>query len=495
MIIIYGIILLFYIVLLFISFKKKNKFDSGSNPFDKAASYLYGKLHRKNLFHSKQIECDLVLTNPGISVKGKDGHGNGQKSYQDHYYIRKISFVLLLIFAGDILAIALWISAQSNNLLVDGKYINRNDYGNGSVEAQLHATIHDNGEESKQEFAIVIEERRYEKEVIQQLAKDVLEILPEMILDSNSSTEEIRHDLNLVQEIEGYPFKITWESDNYALVYSDGTVENENIDQNGEVVSLIAMLSYNGYKEEYIFPVRVLPPIYSREEWLQKEIVKKLNHLEEISEQEEKLILPEIVEEAEIEWREKKEDSSSVLFLLICIGSFGTYFIQDKELHKQAKIRDRQMLLDYPGIVSRLVLYMGAGMTIRNAFRKIAYDYRKQKEESKSIKRYVYEEMLITCYELDGGVSELSAYENFGKRCRLPQYIKFSNLLSQNLRKGSNNLLIVLRQEAVSAFDERKNLAKKLGEEAGTKLLFPMMLMLGIVMLLIIVPAYFSFSV
>ena len=153
------------------------------------------------------------------------------------------------------------------------------------------------------------------------------------------------------------------------------------------------------------------------------------------------------------------------------------------------------MLLDYPGIVSRLVLYMGAGVTIRNAFRKIAYDYKKQKEEGKGIKRYVYEEMLITCYELDGGVSELSAYENFGKRCKLPQYIKFSNLLSQNLRKGSNNLLTVLRQEAVSAFDERKNLAKKLGEEAGTKLLLPMMLMLGIVMLLIIVPAYFSFSV
>ena len=46
----------------------------------------------------------------------------------------------------------------------------------------------------------------------------------------------------------------------------------------------------------------------------------------------------------------------------------------------------------------------------------------------------------------------------------------------------------------LSAFEKQKNMARKLGEEAGTKLLLPMMLMLGIVMVLIIVPAYFSFS-
>ena len=51
------------------------------------------------------------------------------------------------------------------------------------------------------------------------------------------------------------------------------------------------------------------------------------------------------------------------------------------------------------------------------------------------------------------------------------------------------------RQEAGNAFEERKNMARRLGEEAGTKLLLPMMMMLGIVMMLIIIPAYFSFSV
>ena len=133
---------------------------------------------------------------------------------------------------------------------------------------------------------------------------------------------------------------------------------------------------------------------------------------------------------------------------------------------------------------------MGAGMTIRNAFFKMGEDYKKQSNQRK---RYVYEEIAMVCYELQSGRSETEAYDHLGKRCQVQAYMKLSALLSQNIRKGSNDLLRMLRQEADNAFTERKGLAKKLGEEAGTKLLLPMMIMLCIVMVIIIIPAYFSF--
>ena len=47
----------------------------------------------------------------------------------------------------------------------------------------------------------------------------------------------------------------------------------------------------------------------------------------------------------------------------------------------------------------------------------------------------------------------------------------------------------LLEQEAEDAFEERKSMARKLGEEAGTKMLFPMILMLGAVMLILAFPA------
>ena len=64
----------------------------------------------------------------------------------------------------------------------------------------------------------------------------------------------------------------------------------------------------------------------------------------------------------------------------------------------------------------------------------------------------------------------------------------------QNLKKGNKELLSVMQQEAKASFEERRNTARKLGEEAETKLLLPMIVMLAITMLIIIIPAYYSFA-
>ena len=96
--------------------------------------------------------------------------------------------------------------------------------------------------------------------------------------------------------------------------------------------------------------------------------------------------------------------------------------------------------------------------------------------------------------ESQTGVSEADAYENFGKRCSLRQYVRLTALLNQNMKKGSNNLLVSLQQESRDAFETRKNMARRLGEEAGTKVLGPMMLMLGVVLVMIMIPAYLSFG-
>ncbi len=64
--------------------------------------------------------------------------------------------------------------------------------------------------------------------------------------------------------------------------------------------------------------------------------------------------------------------------------------------------------------------------------------------------------------------------------------------MSQNLRKGTKGLTQMLRMEAIQAFEERKARAKRLGEEAGTKLLAPMFLMLAVVLVIVIVPAFLS---
>ena len=92
-------------------------------------------------------------------------------------------------------------------------------------------------------------------------------------------------------------------------------------------------------------------------------------------------------------------------------------------------------------------------------------------------------------------MTEAESYENFGRRCNVQVYVRFGALLSQNLRKGMKGLTQMLKLESIQAFEERKARAKKLGEEAGTKLLFPMFLMLAVVLIIVIVPAFMSLQI
>lgn len=57
-------------------------------------------------------------------------------------------------------------------------------------------------------------------------------------------------------------------------------------------------------------------------------------------------------------------------------------------------------------------------------------------------------------------------------------------------KEFSNSLMI----ECNDAFLERKNKAKRMFEEAGTKLLVPMFMMLFVVVIIIMFPAFGSFS-
>jgi hypothetical protein len=91
------------------------------------------------------------------------------------------------------------------------------------------------------------------------------------------------------------------------------------------------------------------------------------------------------------------------------------------------------------------------------------------------------------------GMTETQAYLEFGKRCRLHAYLKFSSLLEQNLRKGTRGLVILLQNETSQAFLERKHLAKRYGEKMSTRLMIPMMMFFVMVLVIIMVPAFLTF--
>lgn len=182
------------------------------------------------------------------------------------------------------------------------------------------------------------------------------------------------------------------------------------------------------------------------------------------------------------------EDNSLALWAAGMAAAVMVFLLLDRDLHEQLERRKKSLHREYSEIVHKLALFVGAGMTIRGAFQKIAGDY-EAKCRGGGKKSPAYEEILYTCRELRSGVSEALSYEHFGRRTGLQEYVRLSTLLVQNLKRGSSTLLERLRDEADKSAEERLQRSKKLGEEAGTKLLVPMVLMLAVVMAVIMIPA------
>lgn len=186
-----------------------------------------------------------------------------------------------------------------------------------------------------------------------------------------------------------------------------------------------------------------------------------------------------------------KRSLDFLVFPVLGIAAAALLPLNERQKEKEKEqLRQRQMMMDYPEIVSRLVVFSGAGLPVRKAWERIVSDYEKTGE-----RRAAYEEMAAAHHMMLRGIPELRAYAEFGRRCRSLPYRKLAGLLEQNIRNGSEGLRAVLEAEMEAAFEQKKNLARKLGEEASTKLLLPLFMMLFIVMAMVSVPAFLSFGI
>lgn len=200
--------------------------------------------------------------------------------------------------------------------------------------------------------------------------------------------------------------------------------------------------------------------------------------------------LPQELDGKALEWKKPEDHSGNMLAALSFFAAIVVLIKKEREQQEAWVKRSEQLLMDYPGLVMKFTLLVQAGMTVHKAFQKISLDYRRKQNKKE---RYAYEEIVAACYEMDSGVSEAEAYRRFGERCGQIKYKTFAALLVQNLQKGSRRMSEMLEREAMEAWDERKRKARVLGEAAATKLLFPMMLMLVVVMAIIMIPAFLSF--
>ena len=405
------------------------------------------------------------------------------------YLIKKLGTVIAIAVAGGLLSIAvLTADIRHTEELTDGA-IERNDYGGGEKTVSLD--IYRDGKLFQRDKPIVIDERKYTEDEMRQIFTLVAEELEASLPGENSSADHIDRDLVLLKESAVYPVSVEWLISDYDVLTSSGHIRDDFHDINGREVKLTAGLSYEQFSEDHVFHVKVFPAYREADDRLSHDIDMSISDLAHDTACSSIQSLPDRVDGFRISYAKALPHTWIYILFVTALGAAAVYIGKDRDLKAEVSEREREMLLDYPEIVSKLTLLVGAGLTLRAAFEKVAADYKNRTYGRKS---YACEEMLITVYRMRSGVSEYEAYLDFGKRCAVRRYTKLGALFSQNIKKGSAGLLSELEKEVRDAFEERKAAARKRGEEAGTKLLLPMAMMLSVVMIVIIVPAFMAFS-
>lgn len=332
--------------------------------------------------------------------------------------------------------------------------------------------------------------QKYTEKELSEFAGELWQYLEQEMLSDNISMDCITKDMYFPEKVDGYPFLLKWSVDAPMYLSAQGKL-GEEIPQSGKLVEIRVLVSYEDteYEEEHIFYAHLFPSKESGAFWNRLE--KKLKEYELETRSNMSYELPEQFEGRELQFRQKRKKRSGLLFLLSVAGGVLVIAGEKQEAEKQKQKRKKEIEEEYPAMVSRMAMLVGAGMTISGAFKRIAGEYGRRRQEKE---KPLYEEMLIACREIESGIPERAAYQNMGTRCGVPAVVRFTALLVQYMQSGATGLKKALREESSQALSERKERAQRLGEEAGTKLLLPMTLILMLVMALIMIPAFSSFG-
>ncbi len=405
---------------------------------------------------------------------------NGWQRYREHL-AKKIGYTFLSVCGIGVLFMAFLLSPKEDKQL-NGYSISRNGYN--ETEKTVYLTVI--SEDMEEEIVVQIEPLHYSKSELDKMVEEACN----KVFDKNFIGQEgvlsIKEDLDLPTVLEGYPFSISWESSNYNVLDENGAILSD-VSEKGESVTLTAQITCYDYVWEKEYSVIVYPKEESWEQSFVEKVTESIETIDGETAENSELYLPEEIDGHEIVYEEEK-DNTVYLLLGLWILVLGLLWVSmDNQIGERIKERNVQLLADYAGLVSKLSLYLGAGVSFRNALVRIVQNADKD--------RFYVKELEVVLRELENGIAEYRAVEGLGERCKVSCYVKLSVLLNQNMRKGNNSLLQQLKEEADKAFEERKNLARKYAQEAGTKLLFPMLLMLLVVMVMIMYPAFTSFTV
>ncbi|MFC4304854.1 type II secretion system F family protein [Cohnella boryungensis] len=173
---------------------------------------------------------------------------------------------------------------------------------------------------------------------------------------------------------------------------------------------------------------------------------------------------------------------SSALLILGTILALALPLLRAKELLKQVGKRRQSIVMELPELLSKLLLMVNAGENVMRALDRVA-------ERNKASLHPLYVELRAALERLKRGESLVVALEEMGRRCAVPEVKLFATTLLINARRGGDAFVPALRELTRQMWEKRKSMARTLGEQASSRLAFPLTGVFLIIMVLVGSPA------
>ncbi|MFD7524723.1 type II secretion system F family protein [Paenibacillus chitinolyticus] len=173
--------------------------------------------------------------------------------------------------------------------------------------------------------------------------------------------------------------------------------------------------------------------------------------------------------------------------LLGLLGAGLTPWLMLRQLDQQIRLRKRRIVLELPEMLSKMILLINAGETVQKALIRSV-------DISRAGASPLHAEFGQAVRELEMNVSLPKVLEDLSKRCAMQEMALFTTTILLNYRRGGEDFLVALRSLAKELWDRRKAESRKLGEEASSKLVFPMVAIFLVVMIIVASPAVLSIN-
>ncbi|WP_145050556.1 MULTISPECIES: type II secretion system F family protein [Paenibacillus] len=154
-----------------------------------------------------------------------------------------------------------------------------------------------------------------------------------------------------------------------------------------------------------------------------------------------------------------------------------------KDLSSKVQRRDQDILVELPELLNRIVLLVGAGETVQRA---IMHCVASQGERDHPL----YNELRKTAHDLHNGYSFQQSFEQFSRRCGVQEVTIFTTTVLLNFRRGGGDFVLALRDLSHVLWEKRKAVSRAKGEQASSKLVFPMVLIFFTIVVMIGAPAF-----